>query len=92
MKPTTGRILLYKLSQADINAIEAKRAGIGWVGNPLCAGEVVPMIAVRIFEDEFGAGIPGVNGKLMLDGEDSFWATSRREGSEPGTWSWPPRA
>jgi hypothetical protein len=30
-----------------------------------------------------------VNLKVLLDGENNLWATSRQEGTEEGKWSWP---
>jgi hypothetical protein len=33
-----------------------------------------------------------VNGQVFLDSNDVFWATSRRVGDQPGTFSWPVRA
>lgn len=62
------------------------------IGNPVNAGDVIPLIIVRVFPDEYGPGIPGVNGRAILDGSDSLWVTSVKEGAEPGQWSWPPRA
>ena len=31
----------------------------------------------------------GVNGQVFLDGDDSLWVTSIKEGTESGTWEWP---
>ncbi len=61
------------------------------VGNPATVGDVVPLMIVCIFLDEYGPGVPGVNGQAILDGNDSLWVTSAREGTEPGQWFWPPR-
>lgn len=96
MKPTKGRIVHYKLSSADIAAIDAKHRVSEDVasyahGNPTSIGDVLPAIVVAVFPDEFGTGIPGVNLQVMLDGPETFWATSRREGNEAGQWAWPPR-
>lgn len=89
MKPTIGRIVLYRVSSDDAAAISAQRERLGMRGNPIAEGEEVPAVIVRVFENEFGPGIPGCNLKLMLDGEDDYWATSRREGVERNTWHWP---
>lgn len=62
------------------------------VGNYAREGDVVPLMIVRVWPDEYGKGVPGVNGQAYLDGNDSLWVTSAKEGSEPGTWAWPPRA
>lgn len=62
-----------------------------FVGNLATAGDVLPMIIARVWPDEYGAGVPGVNGQVFLDGNDTLWVTSVREGTEPGTWCQPPR-
>lgn len=31
----------------------------------------------------------GINGQLILDGNDTLWITSAPEGDFPGCWSWP---
>jgi hypothetical protein len=59
------------------------------VGNPAKEGDVVPLIVVRVWPDEGGPGIPGVNGQAILDGNDTLWVTSAHEGTTPGTWAWP---
>lgn len=53
-------------------------------------GDVVPVIIIRVWPNEFGDQ-PGINGQALLDGNDSYWITSKKEGSENGEWSWPPR-
>lgn len=103
MDPTPGRILHYRLSVTNAEAIRRRRVAKphepGWpagaqahVGNPPNAGDVVPLVVVRVWPDEFGPGVVGVNGQALLDGNDQLWVTSVREGTEPGTWCWPPRA
>ena len=61
------------------------------IGNSASADDVVPLIAVRVWPNEFGEGVPGVNGQALLDGNDVLWIISAREGPEPGQWMWPPR-
>lgn len=102
MKPTTGRIVQYKLSANDATAIARRRVAKphepGWplgaqahVGNHPSAGDTVPLIVVHVWPDEYGPGTPGVNGQAFLNGNDQLWVTSAKEGSEPGQWSWPER-
>ncbi len=91
MTPTIGRIVHYKLSPEDIGRIQARRAAAGFEFNTHDAGDIVPLVIVRVWPDEWGPGIPGVNGQALLDGPDTAWVTSAREGSEPGQWSWPER-
>jgi hypothetical protein len=98
MKPTVGRIVLYTLSRADADAINSRRGTDapharalgepGWqahVGNKVYEGESYPLMVTRVW----GGGY--LNGQVLLDGNDTFWATSRIEGDEPGQWSWPKR-
>lgn len=61
------------------------------IGNSASEGDIVPLTIVRVWPNEFGEGVPGVNGQAALDGNDVLWVTSAREGTEPGQWSWPPR-
>lgn len=84
MQATKGRTVLYKLSSADALAIGRARA-FGYIeGNTVAEGDVYPATVVQ----DWGGPIE-VNLKVHLDGHDDFWATSRTEGSEPGTWAWP---
>lgn len=97
--PSIGRIIHYKLTAADAEAINRRRhqgpvdvdtwpqGAQAHVGNPVSEGYVVPAIVVSQL-----TGDPSVvNAQALLDGNDSFWVTSVHEGSEPGQWSWPPR-
>ena len=59
------------------------------IGNPLSAGQVLPLVACVIWPNEYGEGVPGVNGQVLLDGNDTLWVTSIKEGEENGQWSWP---
>ncbi|MEU4558530.1 hypothetical protein AB0F72_09070 [Actinoplanes sp. NPDC023936] len=102
MKPSIGRIVHYKLNAADADAINRCRAdfaekraseGAGstgfqaHVGNSAEAGQVFPATIVRVFDSEGGTS----NLQVTLDGNDTYWATSRRNGDDEGTWAWPPR-
>jgi len=101
MKPSIGRIVHYVLTGSDADAITRRRVfgaghGDGWpngaqahVGNPVAAGEHVPMVVVVVWPNEHGPDSDGINGQALLDGSDSLWVTSVKEGSEPGTWHWP---
>lgn len=87
MKPSLGRIVHYILTAEDIARIQTDRVR----GNHPLIGEHVPMVIVKVWTDEYGGGIPGVNGQLILDGPDSAWVTSVKEGTVTGTWHWPER-
>lgn len=102
MQPSIGRLVHYKLSSDDAERINRRRVAEphepGWpagaqahVGNGVAAGEVVPLVIVRVWPSEYGDGKPGVNGQALLDGNDQLWITSAAEGDGPGQWCWPPR-
>jgi len=86
VKATPGRIVHYRLSDADAALINQNRADGGTIGNAAHDGDYYPAMVVRNFGHD-----PYVNLQVFLDGPDSYWATSRREGDEPGTWTWPPK-
>ncbi len=94
-QPTIGRIVHYRLSAKDVESIRQLRGAPSvqhLAGSPVAEGDVVPLTIVRVWPDLYGPGLPGVNGQALLDGRDSHWVTSAREGTGPGTWSWPPRS
>lgn len=85
--PTVGRIVLYTMARFDVESINAQRASeTRYPGNAVIAGEVYPAMIVR------GGDQPDsyVNLKVMLDGHDCYWATSRMVGdpSDQGTYHW----
>lgn len=84
--PTIGRIVHYTLSDQDAEAILRRRGGAALGGNVAVAGDAYPAIVVRTFGGE------AANLQVFLDGEDTYWATSRVEGEDRGQWYWPPRA
>jgi hypothetical protein len=66
------------------------------IGNYASSGEQYPCVVVRVWLDEFGPGLPGINGQVLMDGSDQFWVTSVGEESHPygevptpGKWRWP---
>lgn len=84
---TPGRIVLYTLTKHDAEFIvEHHHAAIGRTLNAPSEGDVYPALVVRVWSDTC------VNLKVELDGEPTFWATSRTEGEDAGYWAWPPRA
>jgi hypothetical protein len=64
--------------------------GMKHAGNEVREGDVFPALVVRIWPTS-------VNLQVFLDGNDTYWATSRLEASisgdseevQPGTWAWP---
>jgi hypothetical protein len=99
-KVSIGRIVRYTLNEQNAEDITRRREGdkreakihmCVWpadaqthIGNPVKAGDTFPMLIVR----DWGGN---VSGQVFLDGNDVLWVTSVVEGTEPGTWAWPPR-
>lgn len=54
------------------------------IGNHASEGDALPMIICRVWKDEFGTGVDGYNGQVFLDGNDTLWVTSVKEGTESG--------
>jgi hypothetical protein len=48
-----------------------------------------PMMIVRTWSD---TSENLVQGQVLLDGNDTYWATSRTCGEQAGMWRWPERA
>ncbi len=57
------------------------------IGNTAHEGDICAATVVRDWNSDAGT----VNLQVHLDGNDTYWATSRQEGDRPGYWSWPPR-
>lgn len=84
-QPTIGRVVHYRLSAADVAAIDA-RSKSGADRNFVAEGQVHSATVTAVF----GTG-SSCNLVVQLDGLVQHWATSRPEGDEPGQWSWPAR-
>ncbi|MFF9097552.1 hypothetical protein ACF1AX_31075 [Streptomyces sp. NPDC014802] len=84
--PTIGRVVIYRLSEEDARHIIQQRHHNGANGNYVRAGDRFPAMVVQTFPAN-PADV--ANLKVMLDGDDTYWATSRHMGDGPGTWSWP---
>lgn len=97
-----GSLVLYKLSAPDAEAINRRRQDarayrdmnqrvhsggegatgfVAHVGNDAREGATYPAVAVADF-----SGYGHLNLHVLLDGNDSYWATSRDEGDGPGQW------
>ena len=95
---TVGRVVLYHISHSDADEINRHRnsntahtdmwpsGAQAHVGNTVYNGDTFPMIVCRVWGD---SGL--INGQVFLDGNDTYWATSRHEGTNPGDWEWPQR-
>ncbi len=101
MKPSIGRVVHYVLTEDDATQINRRRTtgqSIGerikekiWpigaqahIGNTAHEGDHYPTVVVKVWPES-------INGQATLDGNDTFWVTSRQEGTGPGTWHWPER-
>lgn len=56
------------------------------IGNRATAGEVYPMLIVRVWGDSPESA---VNGQVLLDGNDTLWVTSVTAGEGGRRFSWP---
>lgn len=89
MAPTIGRVVLYKLSQADVAELEKVSGLRGCELARYDEGDEVPAMVVRTARDE-ATPKDTVNLRLLCDGAVSPpWFVGRREGTEPGRWRWP---
>lgn len=92
-QPRVGDWVLYVLGERDKTLIEWNRVRNSLNGNPVYAGQEYPALVVAVFKNEFKNGQPGVNLRVMLDGEDSpYWVTSKPEevtGHGLETWHYP---
>jgi hypothetical protein len=86
--PSTGRIVHYVLSHADVQSIENQRIATGTVSNATREGDIYPMLITRLWGDTPESS---VNGTVFLDGPDTYWVTSRSQGEGPSHWHVPPR-
>lgn len=86
MTLSIGSRVLYRLSAGDVSHIDNNRPMHrgNQVRNPVSEGQVLPATVVALF----GTGSTA-NLKVMLDGEDDYWATSRTLGEGNGHWFWP---
>lgn len=84
VKPTVGRIVLYKLSERDVQAISEDRGlGSATQCNLHRTGNVLPMIIVSVWPGD------DVNGQVFLDGNFTLWVKTVSQGDGFGQWQWP---
>lgn len=88
--PAVGCTVLYKLSNFDIHAIIRSRVSGQISGSDVHVDDVFPMVIVKVWGDD--PKRCWVNGRVLLDGNDTYWACSRSPGTAPGTFSFPVRA
>jgi hypothetical protein len=98
MIPSIGRIVHYTLTEQDAEQINRRRkdaqASLDWhrehktgavvhTGNAVSANDVFPMVITRTWGDTEQSA---VNGTVLLDGNDTFWATSVDQGEGQRHW------
>lgn len=105
MIPTIGRVVIYTLTEQDAEQINRRRTTAmsiaeriredRWpigaqahIGNLVEQGMEFPMIIVRTWGSTPESV---VQGQVLLDGNDTYWATSRACGEHAGMWRWPSR-
>lgn len=96
--PSIGRTVHYTLSEQDADAINRRRADAPLpsnhprdgrqvhVGNKVAAGQVYPLIITRVWG---GEATSAVNGQVLLDGNDTYWAMSVTVGEGERHFVWP---
>jgi len=93
-RPQLGAIVYYKLSKDDvarINTLRASRSHQSIEGNQVSAGDVFPAMIVRTFDSGDTGTVDDntgtVNLQVNLDGDDTYWATSRQVGDAEGSYT-----
>lgn len=94
--PEAGDVVLYRLTAGDVAHINPWRADfhrngsaesrlgfVGHIGNHVQAGDVLPAVVVAVHAESTVT----CNLRVLLDGSDTWWATSRAEGDDPGQWA-----
>jgi hypothetical protein len=105
--PAVCDLVLYTLSEQDAVQINTLRkdarnknaAGVTLAsqelgaqihtGNHVQAGDVYPMVIVKTWGN---TPTSAVNGQVLLDGNDTFWATSVAAGDGERHFTWPKQA
>lgn len=75
-----GKSVVYTLSESDVIAINAKRDQTGVRGNPVGVGDVCGAFIAKLWNPTYA------NLAVSLDGNDTYWATSKTTGTGPGCW------
>jgi hypothetical protein len=79
MKPTIGRIVIYKTTEEDRKQMEKQRDETGSCN----VQEKLPAIVVAVWSSSC------VNLWVIGDGEKWYWKTSVQQGDGQGQWNWP---
>ncbi len=79
-KPSIGRIVIYKLTEADRKKLEIHQSSMDGGCN---VSTELPAIVVAVWSDTC------VNLRVLTDGTQIWWKSSINEGDQPGNWHWP---
>jgi hypothetical protein len=79
MKPSIGRIVIYKTTEAD----KAEMKKVNDSGKYCNIQDEVPAIIVAVW------GESCINARVLCDGHLDLYPTSINLGDEPGNWNWP---
>lgn len=89
MDTVVGQIVHYRISQNDVQTIlnqrrtfEAHELEPLTGGNDVRSGEIFPAIVIKTFSPE------QVSLKVLLDGPDDLWMTSKSYGNSEGQWQY----
>ena len=85
MIPSVGRIVQYTLTEGDAASINRYKSEHGLSANPHGQGDVLPLLICKVWADE-PVESRAVNGQVFVDGDFSYWATSRCQGEGEGHW------
>ncbi|MGH3430890.1 MAG: hypothetical protein ACRDQZ_25530 [Mycobacteriales bacterium] len=83
---TTGASIAERIAKNNPVAAMWPLGAQAHIGSEVYAGDEFPMVIVKL---DAVAILNRVNGQVLLDGNDVYWATSVAEGTEDGTWHWP---
>jgi hypothetical protein len=90
MIPSVGRIVQYILTEGDAAAIYSGSKLIDNSANGHKAGDVLPLLICKVWSDD-PTEDTAVNGQVFVDGNFTYWATSRQQGDGEGRWHEPVR-
>lgn len=101
MRGRVGSILLYRLTELQVQMVNQRRADFtknkaraakerpGWQAHfgsvIITPGEKLPLIVTKGRVNAFGDR--EVSGQVILDGNDTLWVEGVREGYNLGEWS-----
>ncbi len=80
VRPYVGLMAIYTLSAGDAAAINAQRVTDLGHANAARVGDEYPFLICKVWSEN-PAPEHSVNGQVFIDGDFSWWATSRSQGA-----------